>query len=260
MENKTCIYRLPILLFFIGLMIFQSACFKKGEDDPFISFYTRDNRISGNWKLNSLKQEIIITEIKEISFNKIVCDTSLESSESIITTEIINELNDNKIESEKVVSGGSQGVIKTYNIIVTYLLEIKKDGSYTAKGSYRFSDDDPILASSGSFSSGESNWYWSDSHKRKTGIVLINFPIIDITKISVDNIPIVYVESQSFEVKELRNDKISLSLNKTESLSNSIEPQEFYIQSPVDTPILCQKKIKVTTNLKDRANWGFKSD
>lgn len=43
------------------LVLVVSACFKKGEEDPFISLRSRTNRLSGTWKLISGIESVIYT-------------------------------------------------------------------------------------------------------------------------------------------------------------------------------------------------------
>jgi len=45
--------RVSLLIWAIGLLVFFSACTKKGENDPEISLKSRTARIAGDWKLKS---------------------------------------------------------------------------------------------------------------------------------------------------------------------------------------------------------------
>ena len=42
-------------LFFALLTILLNSCFKKGEDDPFVSLRTRKDRVAGKWMVTSIQ-------------------------------------------------------------------------------------------------------------------------------------------------------------------------------------------------------------
>ena len=45
----------------IVLPLLTTSCFKKGEEDPFFSIYTRKARVTGEWTITNMKSEIIRT-------------------------------------------------------------------------------------------------------------------------------------------------------------------------------------------------------
>lgn len=45
----------------IGMTLLFSSCFKKGEDDPFFSFHSRDARLAQNWMMESMQGTVVNT-------------------------------------------------------------------------------------------------------------------------------------------------------------------------------------------------------
>lgn len=105
---------------------------KKGENDPFISFKSRDGRISGTWKLISLESTDSYSSVGGTSV------TTKNYDGSILTT----------------ISSGSSDV-ESYS----YEITIEKNGNYSS-----------IEITDGTTVEKEGHWWWLDDAKNKTRI------------------------------------------------------------------------------------------
>ncbi len=159
-----------------------SSC-KKGENDPFLTFHSRDARLTQNWKL--------------VSFN----GTSVET------------LNGEDINVEYTFDGTNlyttiNGV--TSSAAYAFTMEVKADGEVFSSESYNNIDNgDPL-----SQSSKTSFWYWGDDDKNKTAVYM------DLTGLFADvlvyDIPRLAYNDMTFEVSYSDNytmDSIANSLN-----------------------------------------------
>lgn len=114
-----------------------SGC-KKGENDPFLSFKSRDSRIQGTWTLSSQSD----TQTDMSSFNgTVTTSTSTATFASGLMTE---------------VSGGSTDAY-SYSLELT----INEDGTYTV-----------VEIVDGNTSEATGSWNWVDDVKNKVKISL----------------------------------------------------------------------------------------
>lgn len=187
-----------IILLATGLMIPLNHNCKKGENDPGLSFRSRDGRITGTWQLSSLNRSKVQTietktdndgdgesdqDIKQIFTNTFKLENTSEFS---FTSKL--EKVDNKAASNNCKFS------TTGNYDVDIKITINKDGTYkfTAKltrgdvvkcggdndgrycdqinqcKTFRL-DENPVreFVETG-------DWFWTDSKKKKVGIRLIS--------------------------------------------------------------------------------------
>jgi hypothetical protein len=129
-----------ISLIALALMVFSGVFFtgcKKGEDDPFISFKSRDARITAKWKLVNYES----LESGTNSFTGSTYTTTVSYNGTLLTTTSTNNGTD----------------------IVSYTveMEILKGGEYT----YNEVRD-------GSVEYGKDTWYWFNNTENKGAILL----------------------------------------------------------------------------------------
>jgi len=205
MKNK--ILNLTLLVFVFTLIF--SGC-KKGEDDPFFSFRSRNARIAGEWVIRSFTKSVNIQEQSTtmnsvnsersttettttidttISGNKMTVKKSLISK--MASTDISFELNDTAYSfiTENNITDTEMHSLEEYTLDVD--LEIKDDGTYHASITQTllsaldstltlengtdtlFYDktDTTYIPQSTSKWTEEGDWHWLDSDKSK---IIIN--------------------------------------------------------------------------------------
>ena len=139
-----------ILIAVIVLATFVGC--KKGENDPGISFRSRDARVVGEWKVSSMEDETTTKIGTPVTSNK--SETNKFDGSKKIKTVVVDgttspqQADDNKYEVK---------------------LEIKKDGTL-AYSETRTAPDGVVS----SFST-TGTWNWADSRKNKTTISLNYF-------------------------------------------------------------------------------------
>ncbi len=129
--------------------LFQSC--KKGENDPFLSLKTRDARITGDWELTYGNETYTYTENYQ-------GDTYEESASLIVENGIANETEWYSYTMNGVNETDSYSYDPySYEEITT----IEKNGDYSVNAT---------VENSKSTNSG--NWYWFDTAKKKTQLVI----------------------------------------------------------------------------------------
>lgn len=129
-------------LFILGaalIMVAVPSCTKKGENDPFLSFMSRDARITGKWKLSAYEDESTTTTVA--------------GGTTFINTSTSNYDGTNMTDTWTSWGGGTN--IYTYAREIT----INKDGTYNLKEVV----DGDTQESTG-------YWWWIDDKKKKTRI------------------------------------------------------------------------------------------
>ena len=130
---------LKIALLVIIAVVFVLPSCKKGKDDPFISFKSRDARVTANWKLTKIEGTTV--------------------SSPLTTTYSYDGSNFTKTTNSTPV--------QTTTGVGTFEMEIVKDGSMTFSESYTLSG-----STSATVSTGTLNWLWYDSKKDKVNLEL----------------------------------------------------------------------------------------
>lgn len=158
-----------LLLSTMVVLIFASC--KRGEDDPFISFRSRDVRLKGDWKLTDLTS-VVSTSTQGGTPQTITVTTTYDGANRSVTT--------------------SNGVTST-TVSTTYSasLSIKDDGRYELE-----------ITENGTVSSSSGTWFWVDSDKNKTYVEFSeNFGTIYLHRLS--NTEMVWTEDYSNEMEEV---------------------------------------------------------
>jgi hypothetical protein len=185
---------------FKNLLVIIAVCFslagcKVGEDDPAISFRSRDNRLKANWKMAEMNNRY---EIR-----------TFQPGASPVTT-VIESVFDGYDARVKITVNGILVSDSTFGM--SYLMKIEEDGKLlheTAQIQLGFSIK----------SSGEDNWYWLNTDKKKARLYVgsaLQTPL-------VAGIPVAPGGANSnlnnlatdFNVDGLRNKELDLSYDKT---------------------------------------------
>jgi hypothetical protein len=175
--------KLSVFLVSVSLIVLSSC--KRGEDDPFLPFSTRDARITNEWKLTS--SQGITTQVN--AYNKTKKDEFLFDGTTMSEYHI--DYFDNVSEDSYPYSDS---------------LSIKKDGTYEQK----------IKNDEGTFTK-TSRWVWYDSNKDKIGIMFEDGKMYFIKKLAKDEM-VMYYKISSVETDADGN---TISSSTTEYLSYS---------------------------------------
>lgn len=141
---KKIITHIAIVLLMALSVSFISSC-KRGSDDPFISFRSRDGRLTGKWKLSKYLY------------------VSKEIDQSDVTDYKI-EFDGSKVTETEVDNGGTPQVM-TDSRTHTVLLNLEKGGSIVYSENIQSGSSNSGMASKG-------HWYWEDHNKKKAGLML----------------------------------------------------------------------------------------
>ncbi len=177
-------YKLVIVIL-LGLMIFSPGC-KKGEDDPFLSFRTRTNRLTGEWKLKEAE-----IRVQESSSTKVI-STNYSYSGTTMNVKV------------------SESNLNSYVGAYRYSEEItfEKDGTYRQ-----------TVKSSTDVYSTKGDWFWTNKNKnleleKKEALILT---------VTEDSEGAAYSGKSNYPqsiwvFKRLSNKEIIIELNNTQTL------------------------------------------
>jgi hypothetical protein len=179
-------YRIIIISVFAFIMAFSSC--KKGEDDPFLSFRSRDSRITGEWLISNISgTERNHTKYISGSFEG-------NSTTEVITHEFGEYIWTKNTTVTTVVDDETETTTDETTTYFNERITINKDGIVTFKRTYESGNE---VVSSG-------YWYWVDSNKKKIGITFI-----------------VDYENITFNIRQLKNNELVLETKKTDYSSTS---------------------------------------
>jgi hypothetical protein len=131
----------------------------KGEDDPFISFKSRTNRLSGDWKLSKIDGAIA----QNVGINGVFSSSTIS-----ITYDGSNE-----VRVERIAGVDPLIVTSTYQ----FAIKFDKDGKWFSDFNVFLPVPDPaddektITKNIRNTISG--NWYWKDQAKNKISLKLV---------------------------------------------------------------------------------------
>ena len=185
-------FSFPLLLVLIvGLSL--PAC-KVGEDDPFLSLRSRDARLKANWKLADMENHY---EIRVIN----------PGTEPQVTV-IHSTFNGYDMHVRTALNGI---LLSDTTFGFSHRLMIKDKGKLTYENTL-------IQNLIGVRSTGEDNWYWLDTDKKKARIFLgaaLQFPTMaGVSQLPAGVVLPVGALFTDFTVDGLRNKELDLSYNK----------------------------------------------
>lgn len=136
--KKTILFFSAVILSAIAL----DSC-KKGADDPFISFRTRNGRLEGKWKLTKIAKT----------------DVQTPSSTAVTTTTTF----DGTIYTESISSGGSLSATGTYEMTIDKQGKVSWTSNYTQTA--------PVSGTA-EVITGAGHWQWLSDNKRKDNLII----------------------------------------------------------------------------------------
>lgn len=180
-------------IFFIaaGAMVaFGASSCKRGKEDPFLSFRSRDGRLAGTWNLTGWEGKTTTTSISGSTTS--VSTTTRSYTGGTLTATTTN-------------SGGSSSSTSKFNFQMT----LEKDGSYSSKID-NFNASGTLTSSN----NGDGYWNWLSDGKNKSSVNIYDPTGFNITGVS--------------EVLGLKNKKLILkrhARSKSASGNNSYEQE-----------------------------------
>ena len=169
---------LSIFIIIVIVSIFNSC--KKSDNDPLISFGTRDALITNKWELKTLTKTVTIvnnlgsTDIKKYNFDGATM-----------------------VENHKDYYGNETEKSYEYSDI----LEIAKDNTYI-----RVINEDGVTTETKAF------WYWHNSKKNKIGISFNNGTIFFINRLARKELVLEYSEYSI--TTNVNGDKLTITNNE----------------------------------------------
>jgi hypothetical protein len=171
------------------------TCCKVGEDDPFISFRSRDNRLKANWKMSKMENRYEVRTFQPgVNPVTTIVETTFDGYDARVKTTV-------------------NGVLATDSTFgMSYLMKIEEDGKLkyeTALIQYFFSVKP----------TGEESWYWLNTDKKKARVYLGNAlqtPLVAGVPLSSGGINMNFNNlATDFNVDGLRKKELDLSYDKT---------------------------------------------
>lgn len=105
---------LVLLGMIIVLPLLTTSCFKKGEEDPFFSIYTRKARVTGEWNITNMESIIKRTYQNDVQTltTTLVSDLNWSQTIEILGTDSVVEYEGNVIDGRNKVIFDKDGNIK----------------------------------------------------------------------------------------------------------------------------------------------------
>ena len=250
------------LLSFILLfqMPFMQSC-KRGDEDPFLSIYTRNNRLQGEWLLQTynLDQSEDLDSIT--TFSSTQCDTSNIGGQINVKISRQDAFSDSLLTSVITNTSSSLGNTKVYDVEFGYRIVIDKNGTYQCNGTYSYYSSEQNANIEGSFSSAQNSWYWENSIKTKWAVSFVNFPLIDFENMAETSIPITFSEVQTFDLERLTRENLHFSFETSENSNVRKEFEAYTVEiSPEIIVDNCIKRQNITYKFEADSEWTFRKN
>ncbi len=242
-----------MLVFVMAYALLGTGCMKHGEDDPFISFIPRDDRLKGDWKLELYNMDENLNREQTISFNLASCDTALIAGVTQYKEIVQESFSDSTLLSIYNLTESNIGTTYSFDIEFSYSLEILKSGVYRVRGSYGYYNDIIGADVEGDFESETNAWYWEEDGQEKSAIRFTNFPIPDPRSIQENGLPMSYQPEITFHVKRLANKELVLTRHAADESS----VQQFYAPFSIEDIDNCVQSEQVSESYVLATEWRF---
>ncbi|MBL7787769.1 MAG: hypothetical protein JNM36_17810 [Chitinophagales bacterium] len=249
--------QLKTIFIFLLLLVITESC-KRADDDPWFTFYTRDQRLEGGWHLKQYFLNADNNALINTVFSSTACDTgSLGGLREISLSQESDFLDTTLVASVVQTNTGQASQVYNYNITFSYDLTVEKKGTYSCSGSYRFLDPAQNRLVEGDFSTDEKHWYWSEDSRKKTAVTFIDFPIIDATAIQELGSPLRYIATKTFDLAELRDKKMRFMDENTSSTNNVQNFSAYTVYTELDTIYNCTRQISTESTDTYSSEWEW---
>ena len=156
-------FRFLPMLALISSVVFVSSC-KRGEDDPFLSLRSRDNRVMGEWKLSSMESRQEINNSTNSSVTNTIVEEKFNGSDFTRDTSITTNTSNYK----RTVTYKEYSMV--VNIMEGAVIEgFEKVGNETVTGT---GITGAITTLSNQKSSVKGYWKWGNDDKNKGALTL----------------------------------------------------------------------------------------
>lgn len=239
-----------------------TSCFQHDDDDPWLSFRSRNARFIGSWRLSTYSQNLTDNTQITTLYNNTACDTSGSggiSINNITIQETLTSTGDTTsvLNSLYTQSEGGTGTTQVYNVNIEYHLTVADDDTYVAEGTYSYVNADINATVAGSFRSQENNWHWEMGTQARDAVRFENFPTIDITAIGETGLPVRFVNAITFDLSELSNEQMQWNFDNLTTSSNTQDFEPFTIYTLLDTIYNCEKTVTVQKTIEAEKRWKF---
>jgi len=254
-KRQISIWCLSFLLIF--QMPFMQSC-KHGDEDPFLSIYTRNNRIQGEWLLKTYNLDQSEDLDINTTFSSTQCDTSNIGGQ--INTKINRQdaFGDSLLTSVITNTSSSIGNTKVYDVQFGYRIIIDKNGTYQCNGTYSYFSSDEGAEIEGSFSSTQNSWYWENSIKTKWAVSFVNFPLIDFENMESTSIPITFTDVQTFDLERLTREDLYFNFETSESSDIKKEFEAYSVEVSIDNIVdNCIQRQNIAYKFEAVSDWTF---
>jgi hypothetical protein len=190
MKTSTLIINL-ILITVVGIS--TQSC-KKGENDPFLSFRSRDGRLTRSWSLTSI-DETKTTNTKNGGIT-ITSVTTITYSDGV----------------RKTVQDNNPSITDNFTFEITF----DKRGIVT----FKLAKFDDKGKSSGVYE-GAGRWTWKDTDKRKS-TVFLSFDEVEVDKIFGGDWDVDQLKKKELILKNSFTSKLTLGSNSSETVFLSL--------------------------------------
>lgn len=95
----------------IILPLFTTSCLKKGDEDPFVSMYTRKARVTGTWDITSMDSKIkrVYADDEQTLTTTLVTDLNWDQTIEIIGTDSVREYEGVVLEGRNTIIFDTDG-------------------------------------------------------------------------------------------------------------------------------------------------------
>ncbi|MGB1204649.1 MAG: hypothetical protein ACPG5B_03315 [Chitinophagales bacterium] len=237
---------------------FLQSC-RHGDEDPFLSIYTRNNRLQGEWLLQNYTLDQSEDHDTSTTFSSTQCDTSSVGGQINVKISRQDAFSDSLLTSVITNTSSSIGNTKVYDVIFGYRIVIDKNGTYQCDGTYSYYSTEEGAEIKGSFSSTQNSWYWENSIKTKWSVSFLNFPLIDFENMDNTSIPITFTEVQTFDLERLTRNDLHFIFETSENSNIKKEFEAYTVEvSPDNIVDNCIKRQNITYKFEGTSEWTFK--
>jgi hypothetical protein len=197
-------FRFPLLiiLFFSFVCVFIVSC-KKGDGDPFLSLRSRKARLTGDWKVSSLKSTY--------KYNNKTFETTFDGSYKKVVFTV----------KDTIVNGSASSFIETMNYYGEIMVDYYKNGSYIYTETFQDAGTGNAVTKDY-----KGNWYFmgSNSQNKYKNKELLAMQVTEYNYNTYidDDFSTIFQGTNTldvYEIYQLKNSEIILKVNTIETIN-----------------------------------------
>jgi hypothetical protein len=181
--------------------VFSASSCKKGANDPFVSFKSRDGRLTGTWKLVGLNHKFVQTTTNGVTVTTSETVTKYENGISTATTNPGNTSTNTKIDFQMTFDkdGSYKSITNNYNSSAVLTGTVEVDGT----------------------------WFWGSDSKRKKNVLVSSLQADLIQQFGPGQLVPCEFEIDQLKSKELR---LKRHIRIKSGLPNSNSETEIFLE------------------------------